>query len=229
MLCLGPTVACGTRTRPTCAPHLHTTAGRGGFRPPSRSGRRGDRPPRTPEAPGQTFAFSRTHAPIWAMAASPSGTRPAQGGTGDIRSRSRAVRRPAAHGHRRRPPCNGHPDRRAPARTGHCGHRVVGEGAGVHPRGFDRSTGLEPDHEDGHLNPTATSRLATRTHSRVRTGSPAAHSGVIQPRLSLLLYTQHVASWTADQPGRTRPTGTRGTCAMNRIHHRKPHMEGRPT
>jgi len=56
---------------------LRATAGHVGVRPPSRSGRRADLATAEPGPLGQIFVFSRTHAPICAMAASTSGIRPA--------------------------------------------------------------------------------------------------------------------------------------------------------
>lgn len=56
---------------------LRATTGHVGVRSLSRSGRRADRATAAPVSLGQIFVFSRTHAPICAMAASVSGIRPA--------------------------------------------------------------------------------------------------------------------------------------------------------
>ncbi|GGT84092.1 hypothetical protein GCM10010256_50120 [Streptomyces coeruleorubidus] len=56
---------------------LRATAGHAGVRPSSRSGKRAHLATAASVPLGQIFVFSRTQAPIWAMAASVSGIRPA--------------------------------------------------------------------------------------------------------------------------------------------------------
>lgn len=65
------------RDEVACVAYLSAAAAHVGVRPPSRSGRRADPATAAPVPLGQIFVFSRTHAPICAMAASTSGMRPA--------------------------------------------------------------------------------------------------------------------------------------------------------